>query len=75
VEPEIAMEDCSVALRRPSPPSSIAIERVGASPSITRSALAARELVSPGVARLRMAALPAASLMIPPSRMSAVEDH
>ena len=47
---------------------------MGATASITRSALAAREPVSPGAARVRMAGLPAASAMLLPFRARAVEE-
>ena len=40
--------------------------------SMIRSALALRDPASPGAARVRMAGLPAASLMVPPLRASAV---
>ena len=49
-------------------------EMLGATPSITKSALAPREPVSSGAARVRMAALPAASWMVPPLRLRAVEE-
>ena len=47
---------------------------VGLLVSMTRSALAPREPVTPGWARVRKAALPAASLMVPPLRARAVEE-
>ena len=43
----------------------IAEARVGRTPSTTRALLAARELAAPGVARVRTALLPAASLIAP----------
>ena len=44
---------------------------VGAVVSITRAALAPRDPVAPGAERVRMALLPAASLMVPPLRVRA----
>ena len=74
VVPEMETEDCSAALMKSSLPSLMSTEMVGATPSITSSALSPREPVSPGAARVRMAALPAASLMVPPLRARAVEE-
>ena len=49
-------------------------EKVGRVVSMIRAALAPSDPASPGAARVRMAALPTASLMVPPLRASAVEE-
>lgn len=41
-------------------------------PSITRAALAPREPMAPGAGRVRVASLPAASLLVPPLRARAL---
>ena len=48
------------------------LETVGAVVSITMASALPRELAAPGVARVRVAALPAASLMVPLLRARAV---
>ena len=48
----------------------VAEEKVGAVVSITRALLAPSELVAPGEASVRVALLPAASLIVPPFRAS-----
>ncbi len=45
---------------------------VGATPSITRAALAASDPVAPGVGKVSVALLPASSLIVPPLSASAV---
>ncbi len=40
-------------------------ETVGTAPSITSALLAPRELAAPGVAKVKLAALPAPSLIVP----------
>ena len=49
-----------------------AIVVVGGMPSTTKAAFAASEPIDPGLARVRMALLPAASLMVPPLRAKAL---
>ena len=50
------------------------IVTVGLVVSITRAALAPREPAAPGAARVRMALLPAASVMVPPLRVRALAE-
>jgi len=54
------------------PPAGAMALTTGAAPSMTRALFAPSELAAPGTGRVRVAVLPAASLMVPPLRASAV---
>ena len=52
----------------------VTLVTVGAVVSMTRALLPPRELAAPGLTRVNVAGLPAASLTVPPLRASALVD-
>ena len=55
----------SLILKEPSETKEVTLETVGTTPSITNALLAPRDPEAPGDAKVNVAALPAASLIVP----------